>query len=191
MAAKSSGYVDLTATSYALDTTGSITFIATVPTGTSVITRVGKRITWKSIQIRGNIVGNSAAVVNDVAVIFVYDRRPRGAVPAITDVLLSADSKAFNNDANSGRFQILRRFDLSCVGNTTSAANSTESTLISFDQFIDMKSKKCTFMAAGSGAIADVSEGALYMITVGSNVAGTSAATLNVGVRTRFVDVAG
>lgn len=185
---KATGYSDLAGATYALDTTGSVTLLATVANGTSVTTRIGKKIAWKGLQIRGYALAKSAAVWNDCAVIIVYDRRPRGALPAVTDILDTASSQSMNKDANSGRFQIVRRWDFDLVGNTTTFESNT---VHSFDQYVDLKGRKCVYEAAGTGAIGDISEGALYLVTVGNQAAGTSAADLNVTCRTRFIDIAG
>ena len=114
---KESGFVDLAAATYACNSTGSITLIATVAQGTSVNQRVGKKIQWKSMQIRGTVQANPTTVSNNSAWLIVYDRRPTGFLPAITDVLSSATAISFTNDANSGRFQILKRWNDTILGN--------------------------------------------------------------------------
>lgn len=184
---KETGFVDLAATNYNMNTTGSIVLIATVPQGASVNQRVGKKIVWKSIQVHGSAFQNSAAGFNDVAYLIVYDRRPTGSLPAITDVLNTADSTSFNNDANSGRFRILKRFDHSLSGNSATPATGNE--IVNLDCFIKLNDLPAVFKAAATGAIADYEQGALYLITVGSSIAGTTAATATMGFRTRFLDV--
>ena len=132
---KESGFVDLAAATYACNSTGSITLIATVAQGTSVNQRVGKKIQWKSMQIRGTVQANATTVSNNSAWLIVYDRRPTGSLPAITDVLSSATAISFTNDANSGRFQILKRWNDTILGNgarpvsrrTSQASSSTSS----------------------------------------------------------------
>lgn len=183
---RETGYVDLATAAYALDTTGSVTLIATVAQGTSVNQRVGKKIMWKSIQGRGYMMANSATVQSDVAYLLVYDKRPTGSVPAITDILVSASSRAFNNDDNSGRFVILKRVDRQLLGNGTTPATGREGYSIDFYKKLN---KPACFKSAGTGAIGDIEQGALYLVTVGSAAAGTGAAALNIAFRTRFVDV--
>lgn len=184
---RESGYVDLASANYALDTTGSITLIATVPQGTSVSQRIGKKISLKSLQIRGSCFQSSGAAMNDVAFLIVYDKRPTGSLPAITDVLVSANAIAFNNDNNSGRFVILKRVDMNLIGSGSTPATGREQQTI--DAYVPLKGKMTVYKAAATGAIADIEEGALYLITVGSNVAGTSAATMQASFRTRYMDV--
>lgn len=181
------GYVDLAAAAYACDTTGSITLLATIAQGASVNQRVGKRAQYKSIQFRGYWGANTTSTVTDGTVIVVYDRRPTGALPNITDVLNTVNSLSFNNDTNSGRFKIVRRWDQTFLGNITTPTTGKEA--VSFDQFINAKGLNVVFKAAGTGAIGDIEEGALYLITCGATAAGTAASTLSVGCRVRFVDV--
>lgn len=184
--AKESGYVDLANAQYACDTTGSVTLIATIAQGASVNQRVGKKVMLKSLQCRGNVRSNTTTTISDAAFLIVYDKRPTGSLPAITDILVSANSASFNNDANSGRFRILKRVDVETVGNITTPACGTEA--FSCDFYLDLKGMKCIFKAAGTGAIADIEEGALYLVTCGDQAAGTAASTLTAAFRTRFID---
>ena len=66
-----------------------------------------------------------------------------------------------NNDANTGRFSILKRHDDILIGNLTAAANWTEATVKSCDWWLDLKSTPVVYKAAGTGAIGDIEEGAL------------------------------
>lgn len=183
------GYVDVAIASYALDTTGSVTLLNTVAQGAGVTQRVGKKIVLKGIQARGRMVNGSTATVNDVAFMIVYDKRPTGALPAVTDILTAADSTAMNNDANSGRFSILKRVDEVLTGNTAAAANYMPNMYKGADFYLPLKGLPTTYKAAGTGAIGDIEEGALYLVTVGSSAAGTAAAALGVAFRLRFLDV--
>lgn len=189
---KETGFVDVATAAYALDTTGSVTLLNTVAQGTSVNQRVGKKIMLKSIQARGRLTNNSTAILNDVAYMIVYDKRPTGALPGVADILTAVTSEAMNNDANSGRFAILKRVDETLIGNnsvTGVVANAlTEATQKDCDWFLDLKKRECVFKAAATGAIADIEQGALYLVTVGNLAAGTAAATLNATFRVRFFD---
>lgn len=187
--AKEPGYVDLAYALHALNTTGSIVLVATVAQGVGVTQRVGKKIMWKSMQLRGNAFANATATVATGAAMLVYDRRPTGALPVITDILVTASPQSFLNDTNSGRFNILRRWDWTFVGNNTTAGQSTAKTSYIFNEFVNLRGKKGIFKAAGTGAIGDIEQGAIYLVTVGNAAAGTTDADLAVGIRTRFIDV--
>jgi len=183
------GFVDVAFASYALDTTGTVTLLNTVAQGAGVSQRVGKKIALKGLQFRGNMQNNSTASINDVAFLIVYDKRPTGALPAVTDILTSATSFAMNNDANSGRFSILKRVDCTLAGNPTAAANYTSEMIRSADFFLSLKNLPTVYKAAATGAIGDIEQGALYLLTIGSISAGTGAAVINGSFRMRFLDV--
>lgn len=181
------GYVDLASASYAMDTTGSITLLNTVPQGAGTSQRVGKRIQLKSLQCRGSMLANAAVTSTDVAMLIVYDKRPTGALPAITDILVSVSATSFNNDNNSGRFRILKRVDAILTG--SAANNYTTDSAMNNDWFLPLKGLPQVFKSAGTGAIADIDEGALYLVTVGGSGAGTTAGTLTAAFRLRYIDV--
>lgn len=189
--AKDAGFVDLAVANYECSTTGSITLLATMAQGVSVNQRIGKKAVYKSIQVRGNLVAGTTTLTADAAVMIVYDRKPRAALPAITDILVSANSRSFLNDVNSDRFQIVRRWDYAVTGNSATAGQQTDSSNIGFDEYLDLKKRPVEFADAGTGAIGDIAKGALYLVTVGANVTGTTAPILGAGFRTRFIDVEG
>lgn len=186
VASKETGFVDLAAAAYQCDSTGSVTLIATIAQGASVNQRVGKKVLLKSLQMRGTLGSNTTTTIADTAWLVVYDKRPQGALPTVSDILVSASSNAFNNDANSGRFSIVRRSDQVCIGNATTPATGKEAYDVS--EYIKLNGRQTVYKAAGTGAIGDIEEGALYFVTIGTSV-GTAAANINVGFRTRFIDI--
>ena len=176
-------YVDLATAAYNTDTTGTLTLIATIPTGATQTTRVGKKVVLDSLQIRGRFIygATPGTSLPKALLLIVYDRRPTGVLPAITDVLAAVSSFAFNNDDNSNRFKIIRRIDrMLCASNV---AGCTSDLLI--EEFIRLN-KYAEYKSLGTGAIADIEEGALYAITASDIAAGAAAGTLSVAYRTRF-----
>jgi len=187
--AKEKGYLDTPVAPYSLDTTGSVTLLNAVPQGAGVTQRVGKKIAMKGLQCRGLAQNGSTATANDVALMIVYDKRPTGALPAVADIILSpTTATSMNNDANAGRFSILKRWDAVLVGNLSAPANYTETSVLGTDFWLDLKSRSVVYKAAGTGAIGDIEEGALYLVTIGGQAA-TAGAALIAGFRMRFLDV--
>jgi len=186
---KNAGYVDLANAGYPCDTTGSITLLATIAQGASQQQRIGKKAMYKSIQTRGNITQNSTATTNDVAVCIIYDKEPTGTLPNITDIFNTVNALSFLNDTNSDRFRVLRRWTHCLSGNPVTPATGNE--IIDVDEYLDLKSLPVQFKAAATGAIGDIAYGALYLVTMGSAAAGTTAATASLGFRTRFFDTEG
>lgn len=183
---KETGFVDLAHAGYAADTTGSVTLIATVAQGVSVNQRIGKKMRWKSMQIRGTVQANAASTVSGAAWMIIYDKKPQAALPAVVDILNTANCNSFLNDANSGRFTVLKRMDYSLSGNTTTPATGNECEDV--NEFLNLKSRKFAGTATTTGAIGAIETGALYLVTVGDTAVGTGAATVALGFRTRFRD---
>lgn len=186
-AAGETNYVDVASATYALDTTGSVTLLNTVAQGAGTSQRIGKRIVLKSLQARGFVSNKAGSFYNDCAVLIVYDSKPIGTLPAVTDILNTASSASFNNDANAQRFRILKRLDfvLSGAPATTVGDGPTDSA----DFFLNLKGAPTVFKLAGTGAIGDQEEGSLLLVTVGHVAAGATTAEANLGFRLRFVDV--
>lgn len=178
-------YVDLASASYGLNTTGSITLIATIAQGTTVNQRVGKKAQYKSILMRGLVTAGTTGTTADGAALIIYDKRPTGALPVITDVLTAIRSDAFMNDNNTGRFQVIRRFNYTCCGNAATPSTGTEAQNV--DEYIKFNGP-ITFESAGTGAIGDIDMGALYLITVGNQATGTTSPNLSVSFRVRFTE---
>lgn len=187
VASRETGFVDVALTGYAFDTTGSIALLNTVAQGASVSQRVGKKIILKSLQCHGTANSGATTTIADITYIIVYDKRPTGALPAITDILNTANSNSFNNDVNSGRFKILKRVDDCMTGNNVTPATGNEARDTSF--YLKLRGLPTVYKALGTGVIGDIEEGALYLVTVGSVVAGPTAAGLTAGFRLRFIDV--
>ena len=136
-------------------------------------------------EIRGTVQANATTVSNNSAWLIVYDRRPTGSLPAITDVLSSATAISFTNDANSGRFQILKRWNDTILGN--GHGRSADGQVKRRRRRVPpLRSLPCAYKAAGTGAIGDIEQGALYLITVGDNAAGNTDSDAILAFRTRF-----
>lgn len=187
VASRETGFVDNALAAFECSTTGTIALVNTVPQGASVNQRVGKKIILKSMQFRGQWIAGQTTVTADAAVILVYDKRPTGALPAITDILVTVNSQSFNNDANSGRFQIIKRWDSNFVG--PSVAPTNETAVQSADYFVKLRNLPVVYKAAGTGAIGDIEQGALYLVSVGDKATGTLAPIWSTAQRLRFLDI--
>lgn len=179
-----SGFVDANISQNA-DTTGAISLLATIAQGASVNQRVGKKCMYQSIQVRGRAISSTTTTISTMALLIVYDKRPTGALPAVTDILVSANVNSLNNDTNGGRFQIVRRYQHAMIGNTITPSTGAECYKI--DDFIKFR-RPLVGKAAATGAIGDIEEGALYVVAVGQNVAGSTASDYIMQYRVRFTE---
>lgn len=183
------GFVDLASAAKAMNTTGSITLLATVAQGASVNQRIGRKVLLQSVHLRGQAQADSATLVANGAMLVVYDKRPQDSLPAITDILDTANSHSFRNHDNTGRFQVIRRKNWSFVGNSATAAQNTPKSAYVLDEFVKLGNRPFNFGSAGTGAIGDITTGALYLVTVGNVASGTGDAILTVGARTTYKDI--
>jgi len=178
-------YVDLAAVNYNADTTGSIRLVSIIAQGASVNQRIGKRAMYKSFLIRGLLRSGTTTTISDAGLMLVYDKRPTGALPLITDILTTISTQAFMNDNNTGRFQVIRRWDKTLIGNSTTPTTGQEA--CSFDEYVKFKAP-ITFESAGTGAIGDIDMGAVYLLSFGNQLAGNNAGIFDLTVRTRFTE---
>lgn len=180
-------YVDSALQTVAINTTGSVALVVTIPQGATQITRVGKRVFLKSIQWRGVLSVDTTTTFTQGAWLLIYDKRPTGALPVIADIFNSASPNSMNNDDNSGRFEILKREDFILVGN--SATPSTGMEARNATGYLKMKRRVINYKSVNTGAITDIEEGAIYFVTIGQTAAGTADGNMSVIFRARYTEV--
>jgi len=189
-AAGDAKYVDTTLAAYALNTTGSVTHVSIVPTGTTVGSRDGKAFRCTSVQVRGNAQADTTTLVGTGAAYLVWDRQPNKALAAVTDILDSASSASLPKRENASRFKILKKWRWAFSGNNTTAGQINDTSIYDVDDYVRLPSDcvaTCT-AADTTGVIGNRVTGALLLVTVGDVGAGTADANLNVGVRLNFAD---
>lgn len=162
---------DLSAASYNVDTTGSITLMNGVAAGTDFFNRVGRTWRVKSIQVRGVIgptsgTDNATGCLAKVAVI--YDAQPNGALPAMTDIFTASSSVSFMNLNNRDRFKVLASHEVALgpFDNTASVALA-DSTISKVEIF---KNVDLPVINSGTGAtISSLQTGSILLVVIGSN----------------------
>lgn len=191
---------DLATATYQVNTSGSITLLAIPTVGADYNARIGRKITLKSLFIRGRLVLETAialtgtlSIAQQGRLIICYDLQPNGAAPAITDILITADPASHLNLNNRDRFRILCDkeyvFDPSFYQNTATQAYSFMGRTIYNVKIFKRLNLDMIFNAVNGGTVADISSGALYMVWIGSAAAGTNSDTnAIVSTRVRYAD---
>lgn len=182
--------VDTAPAAYNANTTGSVTLINGVATGTDFTERIGRRINITAIQARGFCGQDTTgpAGVNDVRVMIVEDMQSNGVIATIADIFTNATSTSFMNMNNRERFKVHwdRRVTLGPIDRTatTSYAGSPQTS-----QFNVYKRVNIPVVFEGTAAtIGSISSGALYFVVLGSTAAGTGDAFVTAAFRCRFID---
>lgn len=190
-AAGEAKYFDIASGTLPLNTTGQISHIDIVPTGTTVNSRDGRKFKNTSVQIRGVALSDSTTATSTGAMYLVWDRQPNKALAGITDVLDTASSYSFAKRENAQRFKIIKKWRWVFNGNNTTAGQQTSNTSYDIDDYVKLPDEcvaECT-TADTTGAIGSRVTGALLLVTVGNQVAGTADANVIIGTRVNFVDV--
>lgn len=180
--------IDLAPAVYACDIVGSVTALNLVATGTDFTDRVGRKILMKSLNINGHFTTQDTTVGQDLCrFMIIYDKQPTGALPAITDILKTSDSRDQLNLNNRDRFVILRDLfvSLGAFNNTATAAVAGSPTEKEIRMYIKLNHE--VIYSSTAGTIAAIASGALYMVTIGDNVAANAYAA-SVSTRVRFID---
>jgi len=158
--------------------------------GNTDSTRIGNRITVKSVMLRGNAnlpAATDALNTSQIVRIIVYlDRQANGATAAVGDILASADYRSFNNLDNSDRFRTLAEetIDLQTDGATPSGAAYTygetkKSFFLKAKLNLDFKYK------GNAGSVADLSGNNIGVLVISETDA---IGTLGYIARVRYTD---
>lgn len=179
--------MDTALASYALDSTGSVTLLNGVATGTDFTNRIGRKVCWKSVLIQGFTQPQDTTVGETLGrIMLVYDTQPNGALPAITDVLLNNDPTSPMQLNNRDRFKIIwDKRVVNGVYNTTATMAVGDMTIREVRKY--KKVNLDTIFDGITAAIADVQSGSIFLLTIGNNAA-ANGYNLRCTIRCRFVD---
>lgn len=193
---------DLPAAAYQANTTAVFTPLCIPVTGDDIQNRTGRKVSMKNLYIRGIVQTESSAAFPStdhggqlVRMIVFLDKQPTPATALVaTDILNASTSVSHLNLNNRERFQIIAdkqySFDPYHFSNTAtqSYASTTNQTRV-IKLFKTLKDTSVVFNATNGGTVADITSGALYMMTIGNIVAGTNNdGNFNVTTRVRFTD---
>lgn len=158
-----------------------------VAQGTSSITRIGKKILMKALQIRGHIYQGTDTGFTKVSLLLVYIRSNNQAasMPSWSEMLTFRGTSGLTNRDNASKYKVLRRWDFALAGVT---ATPQPSSLFNFEEYVVFKKPLITqFKDATSTppAIAEYEKGSLHLMAVG-NIAQASATRVRMEVSTRL-----
>lgn len=186
-----------------VSTTMTMTLLNGCAPGTGLANRVGRKIQVRSCFVRAWIYleGTQTLLVSPlssagqyVRFILLWDMQPNAAVFTAADL--------FNNNAipysqllvdNKDRFKILKDKHVTLdplVYNTTATQSVAgfNRTSSQFKWYVKLN-QECVYNSGSAGTIADITTGALYLVTIGSIATGTSDCQLQWTARTRFTDL--
>lgn len=166
--------------------------------GSDFINRVGRKITMKSIRVRGFLVPPAVSTAQAfLRGVLVYDAQPNAAVPLLSDLMQDAragfptDVYSFTNLNNRERFTILR--DQMWITTLSTGASQygtgiVEENKYAIDWYVKLKGLTTMFNGTNGGTIADVTSGALFLLFYQSNIVANVAVDFVGSTRLRFLD---
>lgn len=196
-------WLDVHAQTQTFSTAGNFVTVNGMTKGTDIYQRIGRRVKMTSFHIRGWVLQNqngAAASADQLRMLVVYDREPNGSVPGIAEILQDTnnagstftDSTSHMNLVNSDRFAILKDFTWAVV-QANASANQPAQALGDYSTNITIKYNKklnldVKYNSGNAGTIADITTGALYVVTIGTQVAANEQYELFWSSRIRFTD---
>jgi len=180
--------IDVDPATYGANTTGTVTLLNGVATGTDFTDRIGRKIIMKSLYIRGVCKPEDDNIANTLArVLIVYDMQSNGAAPVVTDVLKSATSASQLNMNNRDRFKVLmdKQYAVGKVLDTATQAFAGSPTIHQLKKYKRLNLE--VLFNGTTNVIGSIATGSVYMITIGNQAAGLGAEFL-VSTRIRFID---
>jgi hypothetical protein len=178
-------YNDIQQASYTMNTTGAVTLLNGIAEGNDNTTRLGRKAFMRDVSVSGfSQPTGTTGLPQQHRVLVVWDNAAAGALPAVTDILSTSDTTSFPNPNNVARFTIL--YDQTLVIGLLSASVA--------DQVIKefrttLRVDSATQYQLTTGVIGALQNGALLMVTLGSNVAGATAGAAQIATRVTFTDV--
>lgn len=168
-------FVDTAPASYGCDSTGTVTLLNGVATGTDFTNRIGRRIRNLSLELVGFLYPESQTTTQmDLCrVLIVLDKQPNGAIPAITDVLTSSTSLAGRNLNNAKRFTILKDDMMECGSFSTTATQAVASAPTTQRLVYHLPLGMETEYLNTTSAITSISTNSIVLLTVGNATSGS------------------
>lgn len=181
--------VDTSPADYGCNSTGSITLLNGVATGTDFTDRIGRKIIMKSVSIQGYLYPEDSNVTENLArIMLVYDSQSNQAAPAMTDILKTSTALSQLNLNNRERFRVLYDSFNAMAGQnyvtaTLTYAGSPTTALVK--QYIKLNHD--VIYSGTTAAAASIQTGGLYLVTVGIGAVGTGQ-LYGASARVRFID---
>lgn len=181
----------VTLTGFTNATPGQVFALNRIPEGVDEQQRIGRKIHLmnSSMAFTWSFYNPAATEYLRVCrVMVVYDSQTNGVIPAVTDVLETADALSHNNLNNSKRFRVLYdNFNMRGKGDNFDAQTlASFNGLKCYDKYTRRLDDDCVY--AGS-ATADPNTGGLFVVAiVGGNVPGGVGIELLLNHRLRYTD---
>lgn len=166
-------------------TVASINLLNGIAAGDDYNQRDGRRVIMDMLHLRADFfyaATASAHPADHVRVLVVYDKQPNGVLLVQSDLFVGASGDSFYNPNNLGRLDIL--YDQDWTLPQVSAAGTAPVLFPKINRKIMIK--RGVQYSGTTSAISSISSGALYLVTLGSQVSGANNTVLSASSRLTF-----
>lgn len=171
-----------TAVSMTSDATGSLQLLNGCQTGNDIANREGREINLRTFETKLSCIATAGTGTNQTQrILLVLDKACNGSAPAIANILDAATTTSLRNLNYRKRFKILmdKRYTLQ--------KEEVGQNRMAFKKYKPLRIVT-QFNAGNAGDISDITTGSLYLVSIGSNVAGETAGTVTGSARIRFTE---
>lgn len=180
--------IDVDPANYTVISTPSVTLLNGCAVGTDYTDRIGRKITMKSIFIRGSLIPqDNSSGPNTNRMLIVYDKQCNGTAVTTTDVLKTAVPTSQINLNNRDRFIILYDKCWIQAAILDTATQSFSGSPTCFKIKLYRKLNLDTQYSGTTAAVSSIATGNIYMIWLNEN-ATTAGSIATVSTRIRFTD---
>jgi len=164
------------------DSTGAILLLNGTQLGSDIDKRIARRVRMTRLEMKLQAYATATTGLDQFCrLLVVLDKQPNGAALAITDVLENATTTGLVNLSNRSRFTVLT--DQIHYLNSSVEPNSGKAI------YRALSVGATTWYNSGNaGTVADITTNSLYLIAIGSLVAGNTAGSVTGKVRLYFYD---
>lgn len=173
-------------------TSAHVTQINNIGAGTGSQERVGRKVWMNGVMLKlvaiapseFGTTGNQSNSWRSCLVSVVYDKRPTGSLPQVSDIWETSDIFAQRNESGFARFRILKQFYMSTLGpqkatlNITDTGGAGHNEPAGFARPYTYKNKYIKFKTplvteykssggSAEGGVGSIQEGALYLVMHG------------------------
>lgn len=180
-------FKDTLSTASQLDTTGTVVLLNGMAQGATQSTRVGNKITMKSVQIRMQFINGTSSVAPIIRWMIIYDKQTNGVLPAITDVLVLSTVTSMMNLANRDRFVILAEETFAPAAVWSDTAATAE--FMEFHKRYIKLNLDTIYNNSSTGLVGDVQTGSLLLVTLSNTASGLEEPALDFTSRIRYTDM--
>lgn len=193
--------IDILTTTNLISTTPVFNLLNCVQAGNNFYQRIDNKVKFDNLELSGFISasGLGTKVPEYLRINIIYDTQANAALPNIGDVILSTTQTGATsssvldnlNPNNRWRFQVLTDTRISIPDQVTGTGVSANAVYdytkneVNIRRFVTLD-LPTVYNTAGTGTIADINKGALYLLVYGSQPAATAGYQLSWSCRLNY-----